>query len=77
MVNRNLFNRLGWNLITIKITFPAAIPDVDRFDCSEAITTDNVFILLDCLSDSYDVNKTMAYDIMLALPSEQLPFQVK
>ena len=50
---------------------------MDRFNCNEAITTDNVFILLDCLSDSYDVNKTMAYDVILALTSEQLPFQVK
>lgn len=40
------------------------------------MTGDNVSILLDCLSDTYEHNKMMAYDILKAVPPQHLPFQV-
>lgn len=48
----------------------------DSFNINDVMTQDNIYILLDCLSDSYETNKMMAYDILLATPSEKLPFQV-
>ncbi|KAJ7373357.1 hypothetical protein OS493_012949 [Desmophyllum pertusum] len=47
----------------------------DSFNINDVMTQDNIYILLDCLSDSYETNKMMAYDILLATPSEKLPFQ--
>ena len=40
------------------------------------MTQDNISVLVDCLSDSYEDNKMMAYDLLMAAPSQQLPFQV-
>ena len=49
---------------------------IKSFNITEVMTLDNIYILLDCLSDSYQANKIMAYDLLVATPSEQLPFQV-
>lgn len=46
------------------------------FQINDVMTEDNIYILLDCLDDSYEINKLLAYDILLATPSELLPFQV-
>lgn len=46
------------------------------FHINDVMVQDNIYILLDCLSDSYEINKLLAYDILLATPSELLPFQV-
>ncbi|XP_078352490.1 tRNA (32-2'-O)-methyltransferase regulator THADA-like isoform X2 [Oculina patagonica] len=45
------------------------------FNINDVMMQDNIYILLDCLSDSYESNKTMAYDILFATPPEKLPFQ--
>lgn len=49
---------------------------MDGFSITEVMTGDNVSILLDCLSDTYEHNKMMAYDILKAVPPQHLPFQV-
>lgn len=49
---------------------------MDSFNITEVLTQDNIFILLDCVSDSYEHNKIMAYDILMAAPPQRLPFQV-
>ena len=46
------------------------------FQINDVMMQDNIYILLDCLSDSYEINKLLAYDMLLATPSELLPFQV-
>ena len=46
------------------------------FNINDVMMQDNIYVLLDCLSDSYESNKVMAYDILSATPLERLPFQV-
>ena len=46
------------------------------FQINDVMTRDNIYILLDSLSDSFEMNKLLAYDLLLAAPSELLPFQV-
>ena len=50
--------------------------NMGSFNISEVMTQDNISVLVDCLSDSYEDNKMMAYDLLMAAPSQQLPFQV-
>lgn len=67
-----------YNVKTALFFFPvgAAVSKTDSFNISEVITQDSISILLDCLSDSYEMNKMMAFDLLMATPPEQLPFQV-
>lgn len=56
--------------------FVSVEPVTLTFNINDVMMQDNVYILLDCLNDSYESNKMMAFDILLATPPEQLPFQV-
>ncbi|XP_022790978.1 thyroid adenoma-associated protein homolog isoform X3 [Stylophora pistillata] len=64
------------NLMLIKDIFRFEENDDSTiFNMSEVMSQDNIHILLDCLSDSYQINKTMAYDLLMESPTKQLPFQ--
>ncbi|KAK3745523.1 hypothetical protein QZH41_009923, partial [Actinostola sp. cb2023] len=41
----------------------------------DVMTTTNVTVLVECLSDSYDVNKVLAYELLATCPANILPFQ--
>ena len=36
----------------------------------------NIHVLLDCLGDTYDVNKNIAYELLSKCQPSKLPFQV-
>ena len=42
----------------------------------EVFTEDAISILLSCLKDSYEHNKMVAFDLLMAVPPQCLPFQV-
>ena len=71
--------RLAMTLVRVSITF-ALVPFSDPysiFECSEVFSTRTVHILLDCLKDTYDTNKQMAFDLLVACSSTIQPFAVR
>jgi hypothetical protein len=46
------------------------------FDGYEIFTSQTALILLDCLKDTYDINKQLAFNLLVACPASIHPFQV-
>ena len=46
------------------------------FDGYSIFNSQTVYVLLDCITDSYDINKQMAFDLLAACPTSIEPFQV-
>ena len=56
--------------------FFSASTSAKGFDVVEVFNEDAISILLSCLKDSYEHNKMVAFDLLMAVPPQCLPFQV-
>ena len=69
-------------MIVEKEVFPHEVYIADTellggaFQFEDLMTGSNIRVLLDCLNDTYDLNKLMAYDLLATCHPSRLPFQV-